>query len=102
MRDCDGEYRLIFVGDAAMADSELFERGGNILRERSNKSPGIEYLRRLKRRYRRSVWLNPLCEEEWNRLYGGRTIQTVSGMFPMYELTVSGLENAIRKLLAAL
>jgi uncharacterized protein with von Willebrand factor type A (vWA) domain len=100
-RVCDREYRLIIVGDASMADSELFVTGGNVLRERSNKLPGIEYLRRLKRHYGRSVWLNPLHKEEWNRLYGGRTIQAVGRLFPMYELTVNGLGSAVKQLLAA-
>jgi len=55
---------VIYVGDASMADSELFRMGGNVLFERSNALPGIEWLKRMKRRYRRSVWLNPISKEE--------------------------------------
>jgi uncharacterized protein with von Willebrand factor type A (vWA) domain len=87
MRNHDGEYRVIFVGDAAMADSELFGVGGNILLERSNSLPGIEWLKRWKKRYGKSVWLNPLPKTNWNRLYGGTTIQAVRNIYPMYELT---------------
>ena len=100
LRNHDTEYRVIYVGDASMADSELFRMGGNVLFERSNALPGIEWLKRMKRKYRRSVWLNPIAKEEWERLYGGATIQAVKEVFPMYELTVKGLGNAIKRLLS--
>jgi uncharacterized protein with von Willebrand factor type A (vWA) domain len=101
MNNYDGNYRVIYIGDASMADSELFKIGGNVLLERSNKAPGITWLRRLKRHYPKSIWLNPIRSTDWNRLYGGRTIQEVKGIFPMYELTVKGLENAMKALLVA-
>jgi uncharacterized protein with von Willebrand factor type A (vWA) domain len=101
MRNLDGDYRVIFIGDASMANSELFEVGGNSMLERSNRLPGIEWLKRVKRRYIKSVWLNPIGKNEWNRLYGGQTMQAVANIFPMYELTVNGLEEAIKKLLVA-
>ncbi|MCL1849123.1 MAG: VWA containing CoxE family protein [Clostridiales bacterium] len=100
LRNHDTEYRVIVVGDASMADSELFRVGGNVLFERSNALPGIEWLKRLKRRYRRSVWLNPIPKEDWERLYGGNTIQAVKEVYPMFELTVKGLGNAIKRLLS--
>jgi uncharacterized protein with von Willebrand factor type A (vWA) domain len=101
LRNFDGDYRVIYIADASMADSELFKVGGNVMLERSNRLPGIAWLKRLKRHYPRSVWLNPLLKTEWTRLYGGRTIQEVRRLFPMYELTVRGLENAVKKLLTA-
>ena len=101
LRNLDGEYRLIFVGDAAMADSELFRIGGNVLLERSNAAPGIDWLKKIKKKYRKSVWLNPIPKEEWERLYGGKTIQAIKDVYPMFELTVNGLGNAITNLLRA-
>jgi len=100
LRNFDTEYRVIYVGDAAMADSELFKIGGNVLFERSNVLPGMDWLKRMKRKYRRSVWLNPIAKEDWTRLYGGATIQAVKDIFPMYELTVKGLGVAIKRLLS--
>ena len=99
MRTHDAEYRVIYIADASMADSELYDVGGNVLLERSNRLPGIEWLQRLRRRYNKSVCLNPIPATEWTRLYGGKTIQAISKVFPMYELTVSGLEKAIKKLI---
>jgi uncharacterized protein with von Willebrand factor type A (vWA) domain len=101
LRNLDGEYRVIFVGDASMADSELFRIGGNILFERSNILTGQEWLNKIKKKYRKSVWLNPIPKEEWDRLYGGKSIQTIKEIYPMYELTVSGLGNAVGNLLSA-
>ena len=101
LRNLDGEYRVIFVGDAAMADSELFRIGGNVLLERSNALPGIDWLKKLRKKYHKSVWLNPIPKEEWERLYGGKTIQAVKDVYPMFELTVNGLGNAITNLLRA-
>jgi uncharacterized protein with von Willebrand factor type A (vWA) domain len=101
MKNLDSNYRVIYIGDASMADSELFSVGGNVMLERSNRAPGILWLKRLKKHYPRSVWLNPLRKTEWNRLYGGRTIQEVGRIFSMYELTVSGLERAVKALLTA-
>jgi uncharacterized protein with von Willebrand factor type A (vWA) domain len=101
MHNHDGNYRVVFVGDASMANSELFEIGGNAMLERSNKQPGIEWLKRVKRRYAKTVWLNPVSKNEWNRLYGGQTMQAVANIFPMYELTVNGLEEAVRRLLVS-
>lgn len=100
MRNYGGDYKVIFVGDASMADSELFAIGGNVLIERSNYLPGVQWLERLKRFYHKTVWLNPIPKSDWNRLYGGRTIQVVGKLFPMYELTTKGLESAIRHLMA--
>jgi uncharacterized protein with von Willebrand factor type A (vWA) domain len=101
LRNLDGEYRVIFVGDASMADSELFRIGGNILFERSNILTGQEWLNKIKKKYRKSVWLNPIPKEEWERLYGGKSIQTIKDIYPMYELTVSGLGYAVGNLLSA-
>ena len=99
MKNHDSEYCVIFVGDASMADRELFERGGNSLLERSNKASGLDWLRRFKKKYRKAVWLNPIKKPDWNRIYGGRTIQAVKDVYPMYELTVTGLTAAIKSLL---
>ena len=98
MQNHDSDYRVIYIGDASMADTEMYSIGGNVLLERSNRLPGIAWLKRLKLHYPRSVWLNPLMKESWTRLYGGRTIQEVKRIFPMYELTIRGLDSAIQKL----
>ena len=60
----------IIVGDAAMAPSELMARDGIIWWGFGNDEPGIEWLRRLRRHFDHSVWLNTIPETDWDRAYG--------------------------------
>ena len=39
-----------------------------------------------------SLWLNPKMEAEWPYT---RTIQSIQEIFPMFELTLDGLEEAV-------
>lgn len=95
----DSEYKVIFVGDAAMAPSELYRKGGNSYIGLWNQELGIEWLKKFKRRYKRQIWLNPIREQEWEWTYGAHTIQAIREVFPMFELTLDGLEKGIKKLL---
>lgn len=92
------EYKVIIVGDAAMAPSELLESGGNIDYYHDNEIPGIDWLKRLKNRFPSSVWLNPLHEKLWDYDAGSRSIRLIREQFPMFRLTAQGLESAVREL----
>jgi len=92
------DYRVILVGDASMAPYELLRVGGIIDWELYNDRPGIEWLRRIRQHFEYSVWLNPIPKSYWNWMDGAFTIKRISEIFPMEELTVDGLENAINKL----
>ncbi|MDD6310944.1 MAG: VWA domain-containing protein [Firmicutes bacterium] len=95
----DAEYKVIFVGDAAMAPSELFRRGGNISYGVWNEETGMEWFEKIKRRFKKQIWLNPIPERSWQYTYGSRTIMEIGNVFPMFELSLSGLEAGIKKLL---
>ena len=95
----DSEYKVIFVGDAAMAPFELFRRGGNNVIGLFNEEPGIDWLRKFKRRYKKQIWLNPIESRYWENLYGRETLSEIGEIFPMFELTLDGLERGIKKLL---
>lgn len=99
LNNLDSEYKVIFVGDATMAPSELHSRYGNSYYSLRNEEPGINWLMRFKRRYKKQVWLNPIRENEWEWVYGHKTLQDIKKIFPMFELTLDGLEKAIKKLL---
>ena len=99
LQELASDYKLIVVGDACMASSELMARGGIIWYGFDNEEPGIEWLRRLRRHFDYSVWLNTIPEPEWDRTYGSVTIRKVREVFPMFELTVDGLTAATRKLM---
>ncbi|MDL2274918.1 hypothetical protein LJC22_02185, partial [Desulfosarcina sp. OttesenSCG-928-G10] len=94
----DPDTRLIVVGDASMAPYELMSRDGSIyISDRSGK-PSIECLRMLANTFSHSVWLNPVTAPMWPYT---RTIMMIQQIFPMFELTIDGLEKAVQQLMAA-
>lgn len=91
------DCKLIFVGDASMAPSELTQRNGIIDWGMTNDDPGLLWLKRLKQHFQYNAWFNPIPESEWNQP-SYATIQMVREVFPMFELTVDGMEKAVKKL----
>jgi hypothetical protein len=81
-----------------MAPYELMSRDGSIyIQDRSGK-PSIECLRTLVHTFPHSVWLNPVSASMWNYT---RTIIMIRQIFPMFELSIDGLEKAVQHLMAA-
>ena len=101
LHDLSPDYKLIIVGDAAMAPSELLSRNGIIWWGYANDEPGIEWLRRLRHHFDHSVWLNTIPREQWEWAYGARTIGMIRQVLPMEELSLDGLQAAVRKLMVA-
>ncbi len=101
LSNLNSEYKVIIVGDASMAPSELMSKGGNCFIGLYNEIPGIDWMKRFIKRYPKHVWLNPIPEREWEYTYGTRTLMKIKELFPMYELTIDGLETAIKKLLVS-
>lgn len=87
-------YKLILVGDARMAYSELFDVNGCIDYFSTNDRPGLEWLARIRDHFPHSVWLNPTHRNFW----GHYTVDTIGKIFPMFELTIDGLKDAIKAL----
>ncbi|NVM52888.1 MAG: VWA domain-containing protein [Candidatus Helarchaeota archaeon] len=96
LRTYDKDYKLIIVGDASMAHSELFARGGSIDYYNYNPTPGIIWLKQLKNHFEKSVWINPVQSRYW---YVNSTIYYISKVFPMFYLSLDGLDEAVKKLL---
>lgn len=84
-------FRVIFVGDACMNPYELFSAGGAIDYWEHNPTTGLEWLKKIKGHFPRSIWLNPEPEAYWDHI----TIQSIGRIFKMYPLTVYGLTDAI-------
>lgn len=99
LQELNGDYRLILIGDAAMAPSELLSRYGIIWWGHANPEPGIDWLWRLRRHFDHSVWLNTIPAAQWATTYGATTIRHVREVFPMFELSVDGLSAAVKKLM---
>jgi hypothetical protein len=94
----DPETRLIVVGDASMAPYELMSRDGSIYVQDRSGQPSIECLRMLVHTFPHSVWFNPVSAAMWNYT---RTIMMIRQIFPMFELSIDGLEKAVQHLMAA-
>jgi uncharacterized protein len=57
------DYKLIFVGDAAMSPYEIVYAGGAV--EHWNEEAGEVWLRRCLQTWPRAVWLNPEPRQKW-------------------------------------
>ena len=95
--EAERNYKVILVGDAYMAPSELLSPNGAIDYWYRNDRPGIEWLSDIRRRFRKAIWLNPEPRQRWDYTPSIRMINEImeERMFP---LTVRGLEEGMRKL----
>jgi hypothetical protein len=93
----DPETRLIIVGDASMAPYELIHNNGSIYIDEVEVGTGLARLKFLANTFRHAAWLNPQPEEEWRHTW---TIGMIRQVFPMFELTLDGLEKAVQHLMA--
>ncbi|HOS96012.1 MAG TPA: hypothetical protein PLR71_13055 [Deltaproteobacteria bacterium] len=91
----DPETRLIIVGDASMAPYELFSRNGSIYYN-TRSDPSIKKLEFLAKTFKHSVWLNPKHEYSWSHT---QTCEAIREIFPMFEVTLTGLEKAVEHLM---
>ena len=95
----DPDYKLVMVGDACMAPTELLAPGGAIDYQHMNEIPGAEWLQRLEDHFRHAAWLNPHPKRWWDTIHGAYTLGIVRQIFPMFELSVDGLDQAVRHLM---
>jgi uncharacterized protein with von Willebrand factor type A (vWA) domain len=93
IRKYDNKYKVVIVGDAAMASWELTERYGSIYYYQRNELPGIYYIKEVANHFKNNVvWLNPeLIKPEW----APWTRKIISSIIPMFDLTIEGIEEAM-------
>jgi uncharacterized protein with von Willebrand factor type A (vWA) domain len=89
------DYKLIFVGDAAMSPYEIIREGGSV--EHLNPEAGKVWLERALQCWPHAVWLNPAPEDHWQYTQSTAMIQRImeDRMFP---LTLEGIEGAMKEL----
>jgi uncharacterized protein with von Willebrand factor type A (vWA) domain len=97
LRTLEGDYKVILVGDALMAPEELLSTYGSIYYYATNETPGIVWLKRVADHFKHCVWLNPNVRVNWHH----PTLSAIKKIFPMYGLTLDGLDEALKKLIAA-
>jgi uncharacterized protein with von Willebrand factor type A (vWA) domain len=93
-RRFDRETRLVLVGDAYMYPGEITDRFGAVDWTERNERPGEDYLQRIREHFKHSAWLNPMQEPSWT----APSIRLIKRIFPMYPLTVQGVEDLARDL----
>lgn len=100
LSNLSSEYKVIFVGDAQMAPYEL-TGGWYYNRDRDPSLPqcGMDWLERFRDKYPHIIWVNPSERPSWGQ-YWCETYDAIARVFPMFPLTVDGLEDGMKKLLA--
>jgi uncharacterized protein len=89
------DYKVIFVGDAAMSPYEVSHPGGSV--EHMNEEAGAIWLQRVRETYPATVWLNPTPERQWSYSTSTKIIREIM-QDAMYPLTLGGLDEAMREL----
>jgi len=92
----DPDSRLIIVGDASMAPYELMAADGSIYAMERSGRPSIESLQFLSGTFNHNIWLNPISSQNWQYT---RTISVIKNIFPMFELSLYGLEKGVGRLM---
>jgi len=95
-KNLDNNYKVIIVGDAAMAPEELYSVTGNY-RGPNDGLSGYEWLNLMKKHFKKIIWLNPKMapgHAPW------REAETVcKNLFFMRKLTVDGLKEGMKYLM---
>lgn len=98
LRTYGERWKVLVVGDGAMHPSELQSRRGNINPREESETSGLAWLQRIEGHFNRSAWLNPDHPSEWAM---SSTCRSISALFPMYHLSVDGIEAAVKSLVGA-
>lgn len=78
----DPNYRVFFVGDAAMAAYEL-------------NGMSVESYRKMKKHFKKIAWLNPEPQRYWAHTF---TTMVIKEVIPMFPLSPKGIEDAVQQM----
>jgi uncharacterized protein with von Willebrand factor type A (vWA) domain len=95
IRDFDQDWKVIIIGDALMAPYELYNSFQFIYRLEKKGTPGIEWLKILNKHFKNAIWLNPIPKIQWQH----QTVKAIMNIFPMFPLTIEGIEEGIKQLI---
>lgn len=89
------DYRVIFVGDAAMSPYELLSVGGSV--EYMSQDTGQAWLKRITNHFDKVAWLNPETPSYWQY---AQTIGLIKDIMQghMYPMTLHGIEDMTKYL----
>ena len=90
------DYKVIVVGDATMSPYEITYAGGSV--EHWNEEAGGLWLQRFVNQFPNFVWLNPVKAGAWEYTGSIKLINELIGPGRMFEMTLQGLEDAMKEL----
>ncbi|TGE01999.1 vWA domain-containing protein [Methylobacterium nonmethylotrophicum] len=96
IRTYPSDYRVVFVGDAAMSPYEIAMPGGSV--EHWNEEAGQVWLSRVLAHFPKAAWLNPVPQAQWGYSQSNAMIRQIFSD-RMYPLTLEGIDLATRALL---
>lgn len=94
-KEFNADWKVIFIGDALMSPYELHNSYQFIYRLERKGKEGYEWLRAFRNHFRHAVWLNPITGLQWQH----QTLKAIKKLFPMFPLTVEGIEKGVKELL---
>ncbi|MDO8710674.1 VWA domain-containing protein, partial [Pseudomonas sp.] len=87
------DYKVIFIGDAAMAPYEITQAGGSV--EHWNEEAGYVWMQRFMEKYKKVIWINPYPKDTWGYTSSTNIVRDLIDD-QMYPLTLRGLEEGMR------
>ncbi|MBD1598634.1 vWA domain-containing protein [Pseudomonas typographi] len=98
LRTYGDDYKVVFVGDAAMAPYEITHPGGSV--EHWNEESGYVWMQRFMGKFRKLIWINPYPKDAWHYTASTGLVRELVGN-NMYPLSVAGLEEGMKYLARA-
>ncbi len=98
LKNYDSSYKVIVVGDASMDIQEL-KSARYDWNTKTYGPSGLDWLKQLKKTYPYLIWLNPEPMPAQSN-YWTQTHIFLAQMFPMYDLSIEGLEVGMKRLMA--
>ncbi|TXI30899.1 MAG: VWA domain-containing protein, partial [Aquipseudomonas alcaligenes] len=87
------DWKVVFVGDAAMAPYEITQPGGSV--EHWNEEAGYVWMKRFMDKYKKLIWINPYPKDAWSYTASTNIVRELIND-QMHPLTLRGLEEGMR------
>ncbi|WXL27843.1 VWA domain-containing protein [Ectopseudomonas mendocina] len=87
------DWKVVFVGDAAMAPYEITQPGGSV--EHWNEEAGYVWIKRFMDKYKKLIWINPYAKDTWGFTASTAIMRELLND-QMYPLTLQGLEDGMK------
>lgn len=100
LKNCGSDYKVIIVGDATMSPEELFYNIGASWGH-DEKHTGVEWLKIIADHFDKAVWLNPNKTEIFEGHYWQQTEEKIQEVFPMFKMSIDGMNDAMHRLMVA-